>query len=666
MTATLKDLHKRVEAAEMDREQWIRKQRVLVEQRRGVPREKRVPWPGANNDNWPLIDAVMRRWKPNIMSLVLDSDPVCYFFATKADDVEAAGSAQTFYHWKFFQLPSVRTEVMRLADMVAQHGMAYTRQGWDYKTTRRCRIIASKKIFPQGPEAAHQEVVAQLQSQNAQIQQARAAGQPAPEPMPIPDLVTFVQETLKNQYRLDEKDQDHRGQSALAECADQIIQGDEYVKLYYQIIEKDNVCWKAISPLDVVVPPDDCPAQEAPWVSVLYRMTESDIRDMVAAEKFDPAMAEEVIKRIPQGRLGETDETKGFVASHANSRVGIVTSLEAMEGTSHREISAEPARVPIWEIYAKVDLDGTGVLRPAIIWYAPEIQQALSIVEYPYPFMNWPIVRFEFEHTNGRPYSSRGIAELLSTFQKQTNKMHNARLDAIQVLLAPMFKMRAVNGEIQRNIQFRPGTIIPVTDPNDLQPLMQDFRPLTEFFREEQLTKQLAEQFIGVFDQTITDLSGNGSERRTAAEVNAVTAQISSVFGQDATLFQNSMAEVHKQLWQLWLDFGPDEEYFQVLGEDVPRKIRKCDIDRNFDIVPAGTPGNTNKALALARAREMLQYFGADMTGLIDKRALYKAYLDQTDRNLAKRLLHSQEEATLIQQTMALVQKAGQEPAPPP
>lgn len=123
---------------------------------------------------------------------------------------------------------------------------------------------------------------------------------------------------------------------------------------------------------------------------------------------------------------------------------------------------------------------------------------------------------------------------------------------------------------------------------------------------------------------------------------------------------------VHRQLWQLWLDFGPDQEYFRVIGEEIPEQITKEEINKEFDITPAGTPANTNKALALARARELMQVFAPDQTGLIDKERLYRYYIELLDRKLAKQAVRSFEDAAIVQQMAQLVAAAGQQPAPLP
>jgi hypothetical protein len=660
-------LHRRVVSAESDRTKWIDKQRKLFEQRRGVRRPKVIPWKGANNDHIPLTDGVIRRWKPGIISLVLDADPVCWFYATKPQDVEPAQSAQAAYHWRFHHLPDVVQKTHRLADYIAQYGLAYCRTGWEYVTDQECRILRTNSLFPGGVEAAYKQMSETVHAQNEQAQmQAQQGGAPQQPPIPIPSPEEFVTETVKANYDIDESDMGEDGKPQLESAVQRLMDGAEFIKLYYEAVVHDRPAWEVINPLDVVVPMRAKPTHEQDFIAIVHRLTAEEIAEKTKDGYFIPDAAAIVMEKASEEKTRWAGiENTGF-EGHVSlgHRSQLQQSQNRVEGMSPQFGQfEEPAKTPIWEIYTRLNVQGS--TRQVILWYAPTSQTLLSVIDYPMPFREWPIVSFEFEHTSDRPYQARSIAEVMSTFQKLVCELHNARLDAIQVILSPMFKWRMPSNELRRNLKFRPGMIIPVSNPDDLNPVVQDFRPLQAFIQEEQLTKALAEQYVGVFDQSLTQVQ-NPQERRTATEVQAVNQMISSTFTQDAQLFQTSMAMVHKQLWMLWLEFGPEEEYFRVMGEDVPRRVLKKDIDREFDLVPAGTPANTNKSIAMARSREALQFFAPDQTGLVNKRELYKAYFDLTDRNMAKRVLRTEEEAAMFQQIAAAIQESGGTPAPMP
>jgi hypothetical protein len=440
------------------------------------------------------------------------------------------------------------------------------------------------------------------------------------------------------------------------------LQGVQNYKIYFRTVRADRPAWSALDPTTVIVPPRCANIRNADFVAIQHKMTADDLLHLAIDGHLDPRQVAAVVEKLKARTTGDPDRDDVLGKGYNREMIGQV--LDRADGISSAEID-EPQTTTILEIYCKLDLDGDGVLERAVLWLAPGLGQTtggpgtiLALYHYPFPFEEWPITRFEFEHTSQRPYSSRGGSEMLSVHQAMVNKLHNSRLDAIQITLAPMFQMRASASDQALNIKFMPGAVIPVQTVGDIAPLVMDTRQLLQNMSEENQTKALAESYVGIFDPAI--LAQNSSERRTAHEVEAVVQQTQSVFGQDAKLFQVGMKEVHKQLWDLIEEFGPDEEYILVTGEQKPRLVRKADIAFDYDIRPSGTPSNTSKALAMSRAREALQIFAPDMTGLINKRELFMSYFNVIDRNMGKRVVRSEEEAALIQQMLAVVQQAAQ------
>jgi hypothetical protein len=659
----IKKLHQQIIDAAGAREAWVSKQEKLLRQRKGVRKPKVFPWPGSNNHSWPLTDAIIRRWKPGMVSLVLGSDPVAYFHAQNPEAVRKAPTAQAYYHWRFTHMRGTRETAMELADYIAQHGTAYTRQGWEYRTRKTCRILNAQKLFPGGVEANHQQYLQQVQAAGQQIAQAVEAGQAPPEAMqqvpPQLDLVAFVTKKIEDEYLVSGKEPLERPQIEKATQA--LIQGAQQVRLYYQIVTDDRPAWKAISPLDTIVPPRmDC-MEDSPFIALQHRLTGDDLLKLAVDGHIDMSAALKVAQSV--AKKAESEQTQGSWERHSYYS-GLTSVKDAADGVDQQSTTVDEGATVVWEVYAKLDVDGDGLKEKVVLWYHHSTKTVLALYPYPYPFEEWPIVRFQFEHLSNRPYESRGIAELASVFQANVNKLHNARLDAVQITLSPMFQMRTQAGEVNRNIKFMPGAIIPVQNMGDIAPLPVDTKPVIQLMQEENYTKGLAEQYIGIFDPSV--MAQNSVERRTATEVEAVMQQTQAVFGQDAALFQDAMGKVHKQLWKLCMEFDKDEIYYRVTGDEVLYNVKKHEIDDEYDIVPAGTPANTSKQLAMARSRESIQLFLQDQTGLIDKWELYKNYFDILDPNMGKLILRSKEEAAAIQQVMqAMNSMADQQGVPP-
>jgi hypothetical protein len=659
----VKELYARVEEGDNARQEWVGKQEKLIRQRKGIRRTKVFPWPGANNHSWPVTDGTIRRWKPGIVALVMQADPVCYFFPQNQKAMAAQPTAQAYYHWRFHDIPGVEETALELVDYIGQHGMAFTRQGWEYKTERQCRIVRVETLFPNGVQAtvdAYNQQAAQI---GAQVQAAIQAGQAPPEAaQQVPPQMSpaeFVAKTLEDEYVVKSDNPMEAGQ--ILEATQAILQGAQVVRLYYSLIRADRPGWQVFNPLDVILPPR-CPTGEiadASYIGLIHRLSSDDVLRMARDGWFDPTAAQKVADGLKNKSANSGEMQSGIGARTGAWRSAVENALDAADGIT-AATEDEPTVDVFLEMYAKLDLDGDGILEKHHLWYHPSTHTVLALHPYANPFFEWPLTLFQFEHTSNRLYSARGIAELLSTFQAQVNKIHNARLDAIQIVLAPMFQMRATAGTIPPNIKFTPGAIIPVQSVGDIQPLQMDVSGLIQSLNEENYVRGMAEQYVGLFDPSV--MAENAPERRTATEVNAVQSVTQSVYGQDAALFQSAMSKVHRQLWLLELEFGPQELVFRVTGEEMPKLAKKSEISYDYDLVPSGTPANTSKQLAMARAREALQIFWPDQTGTINKNALAKYYFDVLDRNMSRLMVRTPEQAALIQQMMQVVAQGGQQP----
>lgn len=663
-------LHQNIKAAADSREGWINKQERLLRQRRGIRRKKPFPFPGSANYNWPLTDGIIRRWKPGVANLILGSDPVTNFLATKPQGVEAADDAQAYYNHSFFSIDNVTHKTLLLTDWIAQHGRAWTRQGWDYRTRKSCRVVDTESLFPGGPQAAFEQFEAAIEQQRVQIEQAIEQGQADPaaiDQLPtVTDIPTFVRDTLQDEYQIALEDEPLEAQQ-LDTAVEAILQGAKQVKFYYQVIEADRLAWTVWNPMKVIYPPRATTEEDAEFIVFIHNMTPDDILRKAADGNFDVENAQFVADKL-KGMASRRATENALSERDARGLDSFRDVQDRSEGISPREGDSATSMFEVWEIFTKLDIDNDGIKEKVVMWMVPsffegrdqvqKLNSVLAIYPYPMPFDEWPVVAFDFEKTSDRPNSSRGIAEMVSVFQAQVNSLHNARLDSLSIVLSPMFTLRASGptDSIRRNIKYMPGQIIPLPIDGEFTPVQTQASDVFQALSEENFTRSLAEQYIGVFDPGV--LQQNAAERRTATEVDAVLSQVNSIADADAKLFQANMTKVHRQLWKLLMEFGPAEVYFRVMGEEQPRFARKAEIDFEYEIVPAGTPTNTSRQLIAARAREALQMLFPDQTGYINKRELYRYFLSTIDNKMQKRVLRSEEEAAAVQ---AIVQAANEQ-----
>ncbi len=595
-----------IKRADEARRKWLENQSKLTKQRYGIKGTARqVPWPGASDIRIPTQDKAIRRWKPKILSLVFDMDPVAYFRASEPQDVQPARLVQAFYNWLFkVHMEESLEEMCLLTDLIAHRGFGFLQLGWDFRTEDETRVLDIREFWPNGTETVGDDEIVR---------------------------------TLTEEYDL-----------APEEISDQLLQdirsGVPRVTLYYQTVVADRPRLYARDPVQVIAPARCANVADAPWICIQHIFDRAMIRQWARDGKFEEEAANRVIDAVTNGRRAD--------ALPAQDRRDEETStLDQYEGIS--EAYEDPNSIEVWEIYTWSEEPER---RRVVYWLHPSSGIALAAHPYLMPFHGWPIVKFDHEKTYRRWNASRGISRMLSPLARSINRLHNSRLDAIAVQLAPAFKMRAPAGAVPRNFQFRPGAIFPVTVLSDFEPVVQDLRNIPLYTQEEYHTRQYAEDYAGIYDSSMMNTL-NPTERRTATEVNYVAQQMQGSFSLDAKLFQLAMSTVHRMVWELWYEFGAEEVFFRVQNEEQPQLFRKSEVNRHYDIVPSGTPANTDKAMELARAREALQVFWTDESGVIDKGALARWYFDMLDYIHSKMIVRGPQE----QQAAAVLMQAANE-----
>lgn len=623
--------------------EWLNRQARLIKLRMGI-REgtKTVPWNDSSNVSVPLTDGLIRRWRPGVASLILDAEPVAFFTAQEPDDFDAARAAEPFFHFLFLEEMQAVNPAVQLVDTLAWHGHVYTRQSWCYRTARQSRVVPVASLFPRGPVAYVEEIT-----------QAALAQSPGEDP---PSPVEIIALRLRDEYDLT----DPQEEPLLLESAARILNGEPYVKLIYRRIVEDRPDWQVISPLNVIVPQDQDP-EDAEFFCIIHMLDEDALRGMAIDGHLPPDRVRAVLDQVSRKRAPTSDGSANAV------RDRIRDLMDRRAGRSGQQSEREVGQFPIWEVYARIDIDGDGERERCVLWYAPDLNMPIALLDYVFPFDKWGITYYPFEGAR-RPIDNRGIADMVKSLQRIVNGYHNMRIDASQMLLAPVLLARqggAMNWK--ESVQWRPGAIIPVTSTEDVKPLVHDLRILTQLLQEEQSHQRLAETYVGVFDATLTNLL-QSSERRTAAEVNAIQGLSASIFGLDARIFQTSLTRSLNQIWNLWLEFGPSETYMRVTGE-APVPVKKSEIGRNFDIRAAGTPANTNRSFQIAALERAMQAIFSNplvlQSGRVDFSLLVERWLSLLDHNLARAIIRPPEEAAAVQTILQAAQGISGAPAPP-
>jgi len=601
---------------------WLDKQQKLTKLRFGTRKPRNIPWKGASNLTVPVIDKTIRRWRPPIASLILDAEPVAIFTPQEEGDFDPARAVEPFFTWMFREQMKTKKETVLLVDNLAQRGHTYAREGWEYRTQRKSRVVPSAHIIPEGREAFSQGVAQQ-----------------GANPLEV------VMQRIAAQYVVNL--QSDQGRAAVFQAATAILQGADFTRLLSMDLVDDRPAWKSLDSINAITLVDQNP-QDADFFCIVHRMGVQEITRRAKDGFFQPEPAIALIKALKDGK-GIKMRPEDTPADDVRETIRRVRDRQAnIESDTGKNTKA--GDTIIWELFCHVDVDGDGVDERMVLWYAPATDTALQFFEYPMPFDEWPVTPFEFNADSPRLIDNRGIPEMVMSFQKIASAMYNARIDASTILLAPAFTSRVTAGNYQKSVNWRPGGVTPVTHSDDLQPIVHDLRILGALLQEQQVGVAIGEDYVGTFDATIGRLQDqDGPERRTATEVNAVQNVAASVFGLDAKLFTEAMSDSFTKIWNLYEEWGDAELFFRVQGEQKPQIAKKSEIAGNYDIRAAGTPANTVKNVMLQNYQSVLQLALQDQSGLLDLPKIIQSWLKLIDPVLAGQALRSPEELAQVQ-----------------
>lgn len=642
----IKALVERVKDTDNANSQWLKKQLGYIKRRYGKKRKRKTPWNGASNINMPLIDGIVRRWRPGITALILDANPTAHFVAQEVRDLDPARTVEPFFHWLFVDHMDTPPEIAKLADLIAYRGHAYAREGWEYETSTDARVVNVSDMFPQG--------AAQYAQQAVEGPQNAAGTQDDLQPE------TVIAQRLIEEYDLNK--QDKAVLRSTIQVAEQILRGAPFVRIMYERVIKDRPAWKALDPCNTIVEQEGDP-ETAPFFCIIHRYTRDQILRKAKDGFFTNTQADLVATKMSENKSGsESSANKSGGAGGSNLRQQIRDFLDRRGGVRRLDSNrVKTPRTDIWELFCRLDINGDGLDERCILWYSPEFDIPLALVQYPFNFETWPVTCFMFEPQADRPVDSRGIPEMLNDLAKLVDHFHNSRVDASQIVLSPAMQKRNAGIEFGNQMQWKPGAIFPVQEIGDIAPIQHDLRILQALFGEEQSNQRAAENYVGTFDATLNQLS-RPTERRTATEVQAISQLSTDVFGLDARLFQINMGRSFKKIWAMWQDWGEEKTFFRVQGEPQPRVAKKSELGYDYDIHPAGTPSSTNKQFLMSNMREILQIVIQDQTGRFDVGALLKAYFELIDPKIAKLVVRSQEQTVAAQTVMQAAQMEGLNP----
>lgn len=615
--------------ADYDRASLLDHWKKLTRLRYGIREPKTFPWKNASNLSIPFIDSSIRKYKPMLMRLIVEADPVVEFVGEDPEAVQQERLAEITYNWLFKTEMNALEPLAYIIDTMAHRGHAWAQVGWEYTTEYEVRSVPVRQLFPQGVP-------------------------------PDPQSVAFA---LILEYDLDPRDS--RIGRPLMQAVAAIMQGAPWVKLAYRKVVADRPAIWDRDPVQMITPPRCTDYRNAEWIIVQHVLSDRKLQQLEADGFMIPGTVEKILGSL---RREQRPNEAGYYSSGIDAVYSRSLYSEQVLNDDREKIFGreDEGNILLWEVYHWYDYNQDGLKERTVTFVHPRSITKCCSRPYSYPFPHWPFVKFDFERTNRRVNSPRGISGLLKDLQREINTQHNNRLDAMTLRNAPVYQVPLLAGFKARNFRVVPGTVLQLPAGAQITPIIQDRSAYPEQVNEENMLRAIGEQFVGIFDANITSPISM-QKARTATEIQAAMQYTAATATMDSILFQLSMRDLHTMIWELFMDLGPEEVFIRVPGQDPNsnepelRPVKKSEINKKYKLIPTGSIANTNRALQLANAREAMQIFLNDLTGFINPYFLRQWFLTLLDPRWGRKILNPPAQAQELQ-TLRQAAAAAQTP----
>jgi hypothetical protein len=380
-----------------------------------------------------------------------------------------------------------------------------------------------------------------------------------------------------------------------------LMAGRSVMKVYWDS-DKKQVQFDSIDPMMVLVPNSTKKLQDADRLVQVMQYTHDSF------------------KNSPFFEEGVLTELMGQKAQSANidKKEQVVFRREGI--TYH----SDEDKIIVWEVYER---DGKKI---KISTFCPEVPD-LDLrpqMELDYKHGKFPFVDFAYEVKDKGWYSPRGVCEIIAPHEASLCKLWNDKQDAMTLYNRPMFRAER---EIPNsaNIRMAPAQILPI----GIAPVQQA-QPPVSFDTEINATRQIAEQRIGMPDFGSNQLYGQGSDRRTATEVNAITGLMAESNDLRAKIFRMSLGSLYRQAWSLLLQYKSKDLMFRYM--DDAYEVEADAFSGDYVIEPKGGPESQNRMRKLQQAMTRKQLFVG--SPYVNQGELDRSILELDDPSLVKRM----------------------------
>jgi hypothetical protein len=546
---------------------WEINQLKWQKMRMRIKKVKNFPFVGCANLRMPTIETKIRKLKASLVNVIFGIRPVVQVIPTPSGTFENAQKIEKFLDYLIMEKTDTKNKVVISVDQTLEKGWVCMKPFWAYEEVTRIENASLDDLSISDVEKIH--------SVNTSTEDLAQM------------LVSYFQADMTDNVK-------NVNMTTLRDAAEKIHGGSADVKVDLQEVTKNH-------------PDADTCMDER-----IYVGTDSG---------YDPQGCQWVIHEffMPLDTVKKNAELKGW-------DVKGVTEIWAMKQVNLNQRNIQIVKdfregimrlqtpdelVMIWEAYCWYDINGDGIKEKVVATLAPDFLKVLRKSTLPFYNQKWPFVKLFYELIDDRWFSHRGIPEMIEDIVKEIDIQHMQKIDSQTIRNSPMFMYRA--GMINNKaVQFIFGQGIPVqgmTPLNDVMAPMNNQNQAAEFsYKDEQMIlESKVEELLGQVDFTLQSMI-NKRQPRTLGEVNQQVQGAQTTFSLDAALFKGQIEELFNWYWDLWCQYGNDEEEFSYFGKDGWEKIRlnREEVKGKYKITVRGNDQNTNPQIRLQKAQAVM------------------------------------------------------------
>ncbi len=559
-------LWKKVESAQSDASEWRNKLDRFHRLRMMIKKTKSFPFVGCSNMRMPTAETKIRKQKAALANLIFGIRPIVQCIPTPSGNFETAHKIEKFLDHLIMNVMRFKTKAIVAIDRELEMGFSILKPYWRVETTKR---------------------IEKFKLEDMEIEELLAFFDPDNSEEVLVDM-------LANETEADRSDRvwDYN-EKQLAQAVKDALSGKDEIEIQLKDVLYDAPDAEVI-PCDNFIAPTDGGF------------------DVQSLEFCGPIFYK------PLHELKQNADDRGYDVEVLDS----ITAMKEMDSKKLSDISKDQREgvmrlnnpselLKLIELCCWYDLDGDGEPEKCLFTILPDFKKVLRKISLPNNNGKWPYVKLFWELTEDRWFSHRGIVEIAEDIIKEIDIQHMQKLDQQTIRNAPMFVYRA--GMVNPNlVQFIPNQGIPVHGMADLGntiSLLNNNNPNVElsYEREEQILLSRIEELIGQVDFNLQSQI-NRREPRTLGEVQFQMQSQQNVFSLDASIHTQQFGEFFEMIWDLWCQYGPDEQEFEYFGEQKWEKLKisREEVQGRYRFLVRGNDQNTNPQVRLQKAQAII------------------------------------------------------------